>query len=109
MERLPSASVASAIQVLRTHRLNRSSLRDRLGIARRERVERGPRPLSESRRRCSREDALIVHKEAADLERLRFDEIFEPRLTFEEWVDAGQPAVHRTGDAPRRLKARARP
>jgi hypothetical protein len=35
----------------------------------------------------------MVYKEAADLERLRF-EIREPRLEFQEWVDAGQPAVH---------------
>ena len=57
-------------------------------------------------RPISREDALMVSKEAAHLERLRFDEIFERRLTFEEWMEAGQPAVHRTGDAPRGLRAK---
>jgi hypothetical protein len=35
----------------------------------------------------------MVYKEAADLERLRF-EIREPRLEFQEWLGASQPAVH---------------
>lgn len=35
----------------------------------------------------------MVYKEAADLERLRF-EVREPRLEFAEWVDAGMPGVH---------------
>jgi hypothetical protein len=38
----------------------------------------------------------MVYKEAADLERLRF-EIREPRLEFQEWVDAGRPDVHTIG------------
>jgi hypothetical protein len=41
----------------------------------------------------SRDRAYMVYKEAADLERLRF-EIREPRLEFQEWIDAGKPAVH---------------
>ena len=53
----------------------------------------------------SRENAHEAGKEAADIERLRF-EIFEPALRFEEWLEAGRPAVHRTGDAPRGLMAK---
>jgi hypothetical protein len=41
----------------------------------------------------SRERVHAVSGEAADLERLRF-ELREPALSFEEWIDAGQPAVH---------------
>jgi hypothetical protein len=41
----------------------------------------------------SRDRAYMVYKEAADLERLRF-EIREPRLEFQEWIDAGKPAIH---------------
>ena len=46
-------------------------------------------------RPISRDNAYLVYKEAADLERLRF-EIREPGLEFQEWIDAGQPAVHQT-------------
>jgi hypothetical protein len=41
----------------------------------------------------SRDRAYMVYKEAADLERLRF-EVREPHLEFQEWIDAGEPAVH---------------
>jgi hypothetical protein len=41
----------------------------------------------------SRDDAYMVYKEAADVERLRF-EIREPRMDFQEWLDTGKPAVH---------------
>jgi hypothetical protein len=44
----------------------------------------------------SRDRPYMVYKEAADLERLRF-EIREPRLEFQEWVDAGRPDVHTIG------------
>jgi len=47
----------------------------------------------------------LVRREAADRERLRFD-IVEPALEFQAWVEAGQPDVHRTGDAPRLARAR---
>ena len=40
----------------------------------------------------------MVYKEAADLERLRF-EIREPRLEFQEWIEAGKPVVHQIGVA----------
>jgi hypothetical protein len=46
----------------------------------------------------SRERAHLVAAEAADLERLRF-EIREPCLEFQEWIDAGEPAVHQIGGA----------
>ncbi len=46
----------------------------------------------------SRERVHVVSAEAADLERLRF-EVREPLLQFEEWVDGGQPAVHKTRGA----------
>jgi hypothetical protein len=42
----------------------------------------------------SRESLHVVAMEAADLERLRF-EIREPRLAWEDWLDAGKPDVHR--------------
>jgi hypothetical protein len=41
----------------------------------------------------SRERLHVIAKEAADVERLRF-EIREPRLEFEDWIDAGEPEVH---------------
>jgi hypothetical protein len=41
----------------------------------------------------SRDNAYLIYKEAADAERVRF-EIREPRLDFQEWLDAGKPAVH---------------
>ena len=44
----------------------------------------------------SRDGAYFVYKEAADLERLRF-EIREPCLEFQAWIDAGKPAVHQLG------------
>jgi hypothetical protein len=44
----------------------------------------------------SRDNAYMVYKEAADLERLRF-EIREPRLEFQEWIEAGKPTVHQIG------------
>jgi hypothetical protein len=53
----------------------------------------------------SRERVALIRKEAAELARLRH-EVLEPRLEFDEWMDAGQPAVHRTGGAPRGLKAK---
>jgi hypothetical protein len=42
----------------------------------------------------SRDRAYVVYKEAADLERLRF-EIREPCLEFQEWIDAGKPGAQR--------------
>jgi hypothetical protein len=44
----------------------------------------------------SPESAGVIFREAADLERLRF-EVREPRLEFQEWIDAGKPAVHQIG------------
>lgn len=44
-------------------------------------------------RPISKDSAYMVYKEAADTERVRF-EIREPRLDFQEWVDAGMPDVH---------------
>jgi hypothetical protein len=44
-------------------------------------------------------------QEQVDLERLRF-EVHEPALSFEAWLEAGQPDVHRTGGAPRDPKAK---
>jgi hypothetical protein len=55
-------------------------------------------------RPISREDAYMVGMEAADTERLRF-EVREPLLTFEEWLDAGQPEIHEIRSA-RNLKAK---
>ncbi len=46
----------------------------------------------------SRDNAYMVYKEAADLERLRF-EIREPCLEFQEWIEAGKPVVHQIGVA----------
>ena len=46
----------------------------------------------------SRDRAYMVYKEAADLERMRF-EIREPRLEFQEWIEAGEPAVYQIGVA----------
>lgn len=46
----------------------------------------------------SRDRAYMVYKEAADLERMRF-EIREPRLEFQEWIEAGEPVVHQIGVA----------
>lgn len=52
-------------------------------------IRRGP---------ISREDAYFAGKEGADLERLRF-EVYEPQLSFEAWVAAGRPEVHRARSA----------
>jgi len=52
-----------------------------------------------ARNPLSREEVALVRNKAADLERVRFDAV-EPCLQFAEWVEAGEPAVHRIGDAP---------
>ena len=49
-------------------------------------IRRGP---------ISREAAYAAGKEAADLERVRF-EIYEEQLSFEEWVAAGRPETYTT-------------
>ena len=49
-------------------------------------IRRGP---------ISREGALAAGKEASDVERVRF-EVYEPRLSFDEWIAAGRPEVHTT-------------
>jgi hypothetical protein len=57
-----------------------------------------------SRPEIDRERLHVVAMEAADPERLRF-EIREPTLSFEEWLDAGQPEIHEIRSAPT-LKAK---
>ena len=49
-------------------------------------IRRGP---------ISREAALAAGKEASDIERVRF-EVYEPQLSFEEWIAAGRPEIHTT-------------
>ena len=78
-------STSSTSSVAKSDRANTSSRE--VDDAKRAAIAAGP---------ISRDNAYRVYKEAADAERVRF-EIREPRLEFQEWIDAGKPAVHEIG------------